>query len=85
MDYFMPTAADLPTTELEHTFVKSPVTPFGVRGVGEVGTVPGCATIASAICDALADFEVEITRLPLTPESVWRALKEAKSEREVRS
>jgi len=85
MDYFMPTAADLPETELEHTFVKSPATPFGVRGVGEVGTVPGCATIASAICDALADFGVEINRLPLTPESIWRALREANSDREVRS
>jgi carbon-monoxide dehydrogenase large subunit len=85
MDYFMPTAADLPEFELQHTFVESPVTPFGVRGVGEVGTVPGGATIASAICDALADFDVEIKRLPLTPESVWRALKEAKSAQEVRS
>ena len=85
MDYFMPTAADLPEFELQHTFVKSPVTPFGVRGVGEVGTVPGCATIASAICDALAEFGVEINRLPLTPESVWRALSKAKSDREVRS
>ena len=85
MDYFMPTAADMPEIELHHTYVKSPATPFGVRGVGEVGTVPGCATIASAICDALADFGVEINRLPLTPESVWRALREAKSDREVRS
>jgi carbon-monoxide dehydrogenase large subunit len=85
MDYFMPTAADLPEFYLHHTYVKSPVTPFGVRGVGEVGTVPGCATIASAICDALADFGVEVNRLPLTPESVWRALNEAKAVREVRS
>ena len=56
-----------------------------MRGVGEIGTVPGGATIANAICDALADFGVEINRLPLTPESVWRALRRAKSDREVRS
>jgi carbon-monoxide dehydrogenase large subunit len=77
MDYFMPTAADLPDFELHHTYVKSPVTPFGVRGVGEVGTVPGCATIANAICDALVDFGVEINRLPLTSEYVWRLLNRA--------
>ncbi len=58
MDYFMPTSADLPEFELHHTYVKSPDTPFGVRGVGEIGTVPGGATIANAICDALADFGV---------------------------
>jgi carbon-monoxide dehydrogenase large subunit len=78
MDYFMPTAADLPEFELSHTFTPSPVTPFGVRGVGEVGTVPVCATIANAICDALVDFGVEINRLPLTPELVWHELQTAK-------
>jgi carbon-monoxide dehydrogenase large subunit len=77
MDYFMPTAADVPDFELLHTYVKSPGTPFGVRGVGEIGTVPGCATIANAICDALADFGVQISRLPLTPELVWEALRNA--------
>jgi carbon-monoxide dehydrogenase large subunit len=79
MDYFMPTSADLPEFELHHTYVKSPGTPFGVRGVGEIGTIPGGATIANAICDALADFGVEINRLPLTPELVWQALEQARA------
>jgi carbon-monoxide dehydrogenase large subunit len=79
MDYFMPTSADVPEFELLHTYVKSPFTPFGVRGVGEIGTVPGGATLANAICDALADFGVEINRLPLTPELVWEALEAAKA------
>jgi carbon-monoxide dehydrogenase large subunit len=74
LDYFMPTSADVPEFELHHTYVKSPDTPFGVRGVGEIGTIPGGATIANALCDALADFGVEINSLPLTPELVWRAL-----------
>ena len=78
MDYFAPTAADLPPVELQHTAVSSPVTPFGIRGVGEVGTIPPGATIANAVCDALADFGVEINRLPITPEAVWRALGEAR-------
>jgi carbon-monoxide dehydrogenase large subunit len=78
MDYFMPTAADLPDFELLHTYVPSPGTPFGVRGVGEIGTLPGGATIANAICDALADFGVQINRLPLTPELVWGELRAAR-------
>jgi carbon-monoxide dehydrogenase large subunit len=77
MDYFAPTSADLPPIELQHTETPSPVTPFGVRGVGEVGTIPPGAAVANAVCDALVDFGVEISRLPITPESVWRAIQEA--------
>ncbi|GAB2983613.1 xanthine dehydrogenase family protein molybdopterin-binding subunit [Amycolatopsis acidiphila] len=74
VDYFPPTAADLPPVELLHTEVPSPVTPFGIRGVGEVGTIPPGAAIANAICEALADHGVELDSLPVTPEKVWRAL-----------
>lgn len=79
MDYFAPTVADLPVIDLLHTEVASPVTPFGIRGVGEVGTIPPGATVANAVCDALADLGVEISRLPITPEAVWRAIREAQS------
>lgn len=74
LDYFVPMAADVPPIELLHTEVPSPVTPFGVRGVGEVGTIPPGAAVANAICEALADYGVEISALPITPESVWQAL-----------
>lgn len=78
LDYFVPTAADVPPIELHHTEVPSPVTPFGVRGAGEGGTIPPGATVANAICDALADYGVDITRLPLTPELVWRHIRQAR-------
>jgi aerobic carbon-monoxide dehydrogenase large subunit len=74
MDYFAPTACDLPPIELMHTAVPSPVTPLGIRGAGEVGAIPAAAAVANAICDALTDFGVELDRLPITPELVWRAL-----------
>ena len=77
LDYFAPTAADLPRVELLHTEVPSPVTPLGVRGVGEIGTIPPGAAIVNAVCDALADRGVAISRLPITPEAVWRALADA--------
>ena len=77
LDYFVPTASDLPAVELHHTEVPSPFTPFGVRGVGEIGTIPPGAAIANAVCDALAGFGVEIDSLPVTPELVWRALRAA--------
>jgi carbon-monoxide dehydrogenase large subunit len=78
MDYFAPTACDLPPIQLLHTTVASPVTPLGVRGAGEVGCIPPAAAVANAICDALADFGVELDRLPITPEVVWRAVRRAK-------
>ena len=77
MDYFMPTAADLPRIELDHTEVASPVTPFGVRGIGESGTIPPGAAVANALADALSPFNAEINRLPLTAEYVWRLVSRA--------
>jgi aerobic carbon-monoxide dehydrogenase large subunit len=79
MDYFMPTAADIPKIELDHTEVHSPVTPMGIRGIGESGTIPPGAAIANALCDALAPFDVDINRLPLTPEYVWRLVSQSQS------
>ncbi len=78
MDYFAPTACDMPPIELHHTEVPSPFTPMGLRGAGEVGCIPPAAAVANAVCDALEDFGVELYRLPITPELVWRALEEAK-------
>lgn len=76
MDYFMPTAADLPRIELDHTETASPITPFGIRGIGESGTIPPGAAVANALADALAPYGVEINRLPLTAEYIWRLLAE---------
>lgn len=79
LDYFVPIAADVPPIDMLHTEVPSPVTPYGVRGVGEVGTIPPGAAIVNAICDALSDHGVEISSLPITPEAVWRAMERAKA------
>jgi carbon-monoxide dehydrogenase large subunit len=79
IDYFMPTTADLPKIELDHTELHSPVTPMGVRGIGESGTIPPGAAVANALCDALATFGVDINRLPLTAEYVWRLVSQANS------
>ena len=78
MDYFVPSAADVPQIDLIHTETPTPVTTFGVRGVGEVGTIPYAAAVANALCDALMDFGVELSKLPITSESVWRALESAR-------
>jgi aerobic carbon-monoxide dehydrogenase large subunit len=78
VDYFMPTAADLPRFELDHLETPSPVTTFGIKGVGEGGTIAPAAAVTNAICDALSPIGVELERLPITAESVWRAVESAK-------
>lgn len=78
-NYLVPTAADVPPFELLHSDVPSPVTPFGVRGVGEAGTIPVASALANAICDALFPLQIELDRIPLTAERVWHAIEEAKT------
>jgi carbon-monoxide dehydrogenase large subunit len=52
------------------TFYKqspSPMNPLGVKGAGEVGTIPAAAAVIAAVEDALAPFGVRIDQAPVTP------------------
>jgi CO/xanthine dehydrogenase Mo-binding subunit len=71
LDYRMPTALDVP--KIDCVIVETPVpnVPYGVRGVGEVPIVPPAACVANAIARATG---VRLTRMPMTPERVLRAL-----------
>ncbi|MFQ5850986.1 MAG: xanthine dehydrogenase family protein molybdopterin-binding subunit [Candidatus Binatia bacterium] len=74
VDYRVPTFADLPK-EFESILVENGdgPGPYGARGMGEGGIV----SVAPAVTNALAKATgVRIRDLPLTPERVWRALKE---------
>jgi CO/xanthine dehydrogenase Mo-binding subunit len=76
VDYRVPSFADLP--EEFHSILlenEDGPGPHGARGMGEGGLV----SVAPAITNALArGTGVRIRDLPLTPERVWRALKEKK-------
>jgi len=75
--YIIPTAVDAP--EIEALFVEHPYSrgPFGAKGVGETPAMPGAAAIANAVAHAIG---VRFEELPITAESVKRALMERKSE-----
>jgi carbon-monoxide dehydrogenase large subunit len=66
-DYLLPTSTEIPRLELMFTESASPTNPLGVKGVGEVGTIPVAAAIASAVDDALAEYGVRITAIPIDP------------------
>ena len=75
MDYALPRAADFPTLDVVHIEFPSTVNELGVKGVGESGVIAPGAMIAGAVEDALSDYGVEITRLPVTPARVFDALR----------
>ena len=77
-NYLVPSAAELPSFELDRTETPSPTNPLGVKGVGETGTIAAPAAVMNAVADALAPFGVTDIEMPATPERVWRALEEAR-------
>jgi aerobic carbon-monoxide dehydrogenase large subunit len=75
MDYALPRAADFPTLDVVHVEFPSTVNELGIKGVGESGVIAAGAMIAGAVEDALTDYGVEITRLPVTPARVFDGLR----------
>ena len=77
MDYAMPRAGDLPFFATDISEVPSTTHPLGFRGGGEGGITPALGVIVNAIVDALGDFGVTHVEMPATPETVWRAMRQA--------
>ena len=79
VDYRVPRTTDVP--DRFHTILlenRDGPGPFGAKGAGEGGTLAVAPAVANAIADAIG---VRIRELPLTPERVWRAIREAEQER----
>lgn len=74
-EYKIPGLRDIPLAiENEAVDAAQASGPFGAKGVGESGTFGVSPAIANAIHDAVG---VRLTSLPITPEAVYRALREA--------
>ncbi len=77
MDYAIPKADFFPPFELGKTETPTPVNPLGVKGVGETGTIGSTPTVYNAVIDALLPLGVKKVDMPMTPERVWRAIRDA--------
>ena len=77
MDYLVPTAMETPRWETDKTVTPSPHHPLGAKGVGESATVGAPPAIANAVVDALAHLGVRHIDIPITPEKVWKILRDA--------
>ena len=74
LDYSLPVADGTPSMELDTIETPSPLTPLGVKGVGELPTVAAPVAVANAVMNALSPLGVRDIETPLTPERVWRAI-----------
>jgi carbon-monoxide dehydrogenase large subunit len=76
--YLVPSAAEVPSYELDRTETPSPTNPLGVKGVGETGTIAASGAVMNAVVDAVSHLGVTHVEMPATPERVWRAIEEAR-------
>ena len=76
MDYVLPGAADVPSDfRLWHMETPTSLNPFGMRGVGEGGSIGAHGAIANAVADALRDYNVAVDGSgPFTPTWILEAL-----------
>jgi carbon-monoxide dehydrogenase large subunit len=74
LDYAIPRSDVLCDIDVLSTVTPSPHHPLGVKGIGEAGTIASTAAAYNAVLDALAPFDVDAVRMPLTPERIWRAI-----------
>ena len=72
VDYALPTAGVLPPIETVLVEIPAPDGPFGAKGVGEAPVVATAAAVANAVAAATG---ARLRELPMTPERVWRALR----------
>lgn len=77
-DYALPRADTMPAINIVATSTLSPNNLLGAKGVGEAGTIGAPAAILNAALDALAPSGVRDLNMPLTSETIWRALRDAK-------
>jgi carbon-monoxide dehydrogenase large subunit len=78
VSYLVPSAAELPTFELDRTETRATDNPLGVKGVGETGAIASPPAVINAVVDALSPYGIHDIAMPATPERVWRALEEAR-------
>jgi aerobic carbon-monoxide dehydrogenase large subunit len=79
MDYAMPRASDVPNFVTEHHPVPAKTNPLGIKGCGEAGCAGALVSVMNAIVDALSEYGIYHIDMPVTPEKVWQAIREAKS------
>jgi len=72
MDFFLPTAWEVPNYETDFTVTPSPHHPIGAKGVGESPHVGGVPCFSNAVQDAFRPFGNRHTNMPHDHWRIWQ-------------
>jgi carbon-monoxide dehydrogenase large subunit len=78
-DYSVPGAVEIPNFRIFHLETPSPITAFGIKGMGEGGAIAPPAALCNAVNDALGRLGAEVQEVPLTPRRILAAIQRAKA------
>src|SRR5258708_3254857 len=79
MDYPMPRADWMRAIRCDEHPVPTQANALGAKGVGESGTSGALGATMNAILDAVRPAGITDLDMPVTPDRLWRALREARS------
>src|SRR5262247_548906 len=74
--YAMPSAAELPAFVTVPLATPTDRNPLSAKGVGEGGTIGAGPAVHNAVIDALSHLGVRHIDMPLSPDRVWRAIRD---------
>jgi aerobic carbon-monoxide dehydrogenase large subunit len=79
-DYCIPRADDVPpiVVTLDDS-APCRTNPLGSKGCGESGAIGGPPCITNGVMDALSEFGITNLQTPLTPQKVWKAIRDARA------
>jgi CO/xanthine dehydrogenase Mo-binding subunit len=67
MDHLLASALEVPHMTMDDVCTPAPGHPLGAKGAGEGGYMTAPAAIISALEDALSDYGLHLTAIPMTP------------------
>jgi aerobic carbon-monoxide dehydrogenase large subunit len=76
--YAVPSAADLPAFVTVPLATPTDRNPLRAKGVGEGGTIGAGPAVQNAVIDALSHLGVRHIDMPMSPERVWQAIRDAR-------
>jgi carbon-monoxide dehydrogenase large subunit len=75
--YAMPSAAEFPAFVTVPLETPTDRNPLGAKGVGEGGTIGAGPAVHNAVIDALSNLGVRHIDMPVSPDRVWQAIRDA--------
>lgn len=81
IDYLLPSAADVPSLEVDLIETPTFMNPLGAKGIGQGGAIGAAAAVQNAVVDAVSHLGVRHIDMPLSPFRVWSAIHDVQSDR----